>query len=312
MGKKVLILGASGFLGKHVKEKFFSVGEYEVLSPPRSVLDLEEYEQTETYFAEQKPDIIINCSGLCGGVLENIQKPADFIFYNAITSLNAIRAASVLRPKKFVNISSACSYPDTSTDKSLKPENLWNGRPHETHAPYGLAKRFSCEAAQAFSRQYDLKAINLILANLYGPGDKFDNPAAHAIPSIISRTWDAKESGYDSVTIYGSPDVTREFLFVEDAADAIYTLSRQFCDSRPLNVGSGETATIAEIARRIKILVGFDGVPMFAQERLSGQTHRKLDLSGLSATGWKAQTTLSIGLGKTVKAYMETKSLCLR
>lgn len=315
MREKVLILGASGFLGQHIKERFFLDGKYEILSPSRSELNLENFPEVQEYFAQEKPAIIINASGLCGGVLENVTKPADFLFYNTITSLNAIKAASISKPQKYVNISSACSYPDIQTTANLnrsrlKPQNLWDGRPHETHAPYGLAKRFSCEAAQAFAFQYELPAINLILANLYGPGDKFDNPASHVIPAIISRIHKAKEEGHESVMIYGSPNVTREFLYVKDAADAIYTLSLKYSDSKPLNVGSGETVTIGQLAHQIAKLSGFDGIPFFQQENLSGQMYRMMDISELTAFGWQAKTTLENGLKQTIASYQERRTPC--
>jgi len=307
MAEKVLILGASGFLGKHVKEKFFLDGKNEILAPTKTELDLKNYPQVLEYFTQQKPQIIINCSGLCGGVLENATRPADFLFENSITSLNAIKAASLSKPRKYVNISSACSYPDFQTIGELNPKRLWDGRPHETHAPYGLAKRFSCEAAQAFAAQYDLPAINLILANLYGPGDKFDNPASHAIPGIISRIYNAKKEGFETAVVYGSPNVTREFLFIADAADAIHTLAQNHNNPKPLNVGSGEAATIGDIVRQVSKLLDFEGVPVYQSQSLAGQYHRKLDLTDLNALGWKAKTAINQGLEMTVKAYIGGK-----
>lgn len=310
--KKVLITGGFGFLGKHLKKLI-----PHAITPTREECDFRRQEMTEWYIGNVRPDIIIHLAASVGGIGYNQDNPATLFYDNIIMGVNLINTAFDLKIEKFVQVGTICAYPKF-TPVPFKEENLWNGYPEETNAPYGLAKKSLLVMLQAYRKQYGFNGIYLLSVNLYGEGDNFSNKSSHVIPALIKKFVEAKEvennlSGFgnsEPVIIWGTGKPTREFLYVGDCADAIYKATLQYNSPEPVNLGSGMEISIRELAHKIADIVGYTGKIEFDLTKPDGQPRRMLDVSKAEKEfKFKANTSFDEGLKKTVDWYLRNKQI---
>jgi len=301
--KKVLVTGGSGFLGSVVCRKLTERGAADIFVPRSRDYDLTKPEGTEKLFADAKPDVVIHLAARVGGIGLNMERPADLYLANLLMGTYLIEEARRRQVEKTVIVGTICSYPKF-TPVPFKEEDLWNGYPEETNAPYGIAKKALLVHAQSNRAQYGQRSIYLLPVNLYGPGDHFHPSVSHVIPALIKKCVDAKESGADRIEVWGTGKATREFLFVEDAAEGIVTAVGRYDEAAPVNLGSGKEISIKELVELIAALVGFEGELVWDPSRPDGQPRRSLDTSRAEREfGFVAQTTLEEGLGRTIEWY---------
>ena len=302
---KILVLGGTGFLGGHIIERFRNEG-HEIFAPPSSMCDLRSLEATQSTLREIGPDLVIHAAAMCGGIEFNSSRQAEMLYQNTIINLNAIEAARLANIPRFVNISSSCAYPDLGVP--LKEGDLWSGLPHSSVQGYGMSKRLQQHQSMLYRLQYGMDVATVILPNLYGIGDRFDESRSHVVPALIRRFVNAKWQGSPEVRVWGTGTAVRELLFVKDAAEGIRLASEKYncrCE-KPLNVGTGIGHTISEIAHEIKDAVGYEGQIIFDANKPDGQRHKVMDVSRMqSLLGWTPPTTLKQGIGETVRWYME-------
>ncbi|MBI3548097.1 MAG: GDP-L-fucose synthase [Elusimicrobia bacterium] len=301
-GRKVLVPGGSGFLGAHVVERLKALGAS--ASVPRSAdCDLRRLENIERTLKKAKPDLVINLAAVCGGIGANQAEPGRFFFDNIMMGTQLMDASRRLGVEKFVQIGTVCSYPKFAPIP-FKEEDLWNGYPEETNAPYGIAKKALLVQAQAYRKQYGFNAVYLIPINLYGPRDHFDLKTSHVIPALIRKCVDAVAQGRSSIDCWGTGRATREFLFVEDAAEGILKAAERYDKPEPINLGSHSEISIRELVALIAHLTGFRGVVRWDESKPDGQPRRKLDVSrARKEFGFTAKTPLETGLKTTIAWY---------
>jgi GDP-L-fucose synthase len=272
----------------------------EIISPRRSEYDLRENAKALQLFKEARPDIFIHLAAVVGGIGANRANPGRFFYDNAAIGLNVIEAARIVGLEKFVCIGTICSYPKFTPVPFLE-ENFWNGYPDETNAPYGLAKKMLLVQLQAYREQYGLCGIYLTPVNLYGPRDNFDILDSHVIPALIRKCWEAKKAGAGEIVAWGTGNVTREFLFVEDAAEAIVLAAEKYTKPDPVNLGLGQEISIRDLLEKIRSLVGHEGPVRWDATKPDGQPRRCLDTSrALAEFGWRAKTPMQDGLRRTI------------
>lgn len=301
-GKRILLTGGSGFLGRHVHARLLSENA-EVIAPTRQHVDFTSPYDTSLAFSMTCFDIVIHLAAHVGGIGANLAKPAEFFRNNMAMGLNVIHQAfRTRRVKKVVVIGSCCMYPKFAAPPFMEA-HLWKGYPEETNAPYGIAKRAMLVMCQAYREQYGLNSIFLIPANLYGPGDHTDLETSHVIPALIKKFMDAKRKKSPRVSVWGSGKPTREFLYVEDAADGIVKATEAYDKPNPVNLGTGHEVSIAALAQHIKDLVGYRGRVVFDPSKPDGQPRRRLDIE-LARTefDWMAKTSLDEGLKRTIES----------
>jgi len=304
---RVCITGSAGFLGSHMVSIFLKQREHEIVLPTSSDCDLREQVQVRELFDHLIPDVVIHLAARAGGIGLNQKYPADLFYENAIMGIMLMHEAYKAGVKKFVQIGTICAYPKY-TPVPFKEENLWNGYPEETNAPYGLAKKMLLVQAQAYRKQYGFNAIYLLPVNLYGPGDNFNADSSHVIPALIRKFVGAREKGLPEVTIWGSGKPTREFLYVEDAARGIVAATEHYNEADPVNLGSGNEISIHDLALVIQKEVGYTGNIVYDQSRPDGQPHRRLDVSRAKALfGFEATTDFQEGLRNTIQWYENEK-----
>lgn len=305
--KRVLCTGASGFLGSYVVEKLRARG-VQVEDLAHRGWDLRD-EGARYAIKAIAPDLIIHCAANCGGIGLNQQQPATLYDDNLEMGFNLLQQARHFEVKKFISIGTICSYPE-NTPVPFREEDLWNGYPEPTNAAYGMAKKMMIVQSQAYRQQYGFNSINLLLANLYGPRDNFDPETSHVIPAIIRKCVEAVETGADSITLWGTGAPTREFLHVEDAADAILLAAERYDSSEPVNIGTGRDIKISNLAALIADHCGFYGVIEFDIGKPDGQIKRRLDVSKAKERfGFTAQRDFSDGLRETINWYKSTRSV---
>ena len=301
MGERIVVTGGAGFLGSYVTEKLKERG-HEVLVPRSAKYDLRRRKDVYRMYEDFEPEAVIHLAAQCGGIGINQKKPASFLYDNATMGLELMDAA-VARVRKFVQVGTVCSYPKF-TPVPFKEEDLHNGYPEATNAPYGLAKKLLLTAAQSYRQQYGLNAIYLIPVNLYGPRDNFDPFTSHVIPALIKKCVDTRDANLPSFTAWGTGEASREFLYVEDAADAIVSAYEKYDGSEPVNIGSGEEITIRALARKIAEITEYQGQILSDSSKPDGQPRRCLDTSRAKELfGFTASTSLEVGLRKTVDWY---------
>ena len=273
---------------------------------PRSTdFDLRRWEHCVK--AVKDVDVVIHLAARVGGIGFNKKWPATLFYENAIMGLQLMEAARLHRVSKFVVVGTVCAYPKYAP-VPFKEEDLWNGYPEETNAPYGLAKKMLLVQSQAYREQYNFNSIYLLPVNLYGPGDNFDPEQSHVIPALIRKMVDAKESGASEVTVWGTGKASREFLYVEDAADGIILATESYDSPEPVNLGSGNEITILELANKIKLLAGYKGRIKWDSTKPDGQPRRCLDTSrARQKFGFEAKTDLERGLADTIQWYEQSK-----
>jgi GDP-L-fucose synthase len=303
--KKVCVTGGAGFLGSFVTEKLRQLGAKEIFVPRVENYDLVELDDIKRMLDDSQPDLIIHLAALAGGIGANRVRPADFFYINLMMGVQLMHQAYQREVGKFVAIGTICAYPKF-TPLPFKEENLWEGYPEETNAPYGLAKKMLLVQAQAYRDQYDYNAIYLLPVNLYGPRDNFDLKTSHVIPALIRKCLEAQERGDDQVILWGDGSPTREFLYVEDAAEGILLASERYNGREPVNLGSGNEISIKDLAYKIAAMTGFEGELVWDTSKPNGQPRRALDVSRAEKYfGFRAQTPFEEGLRRTIEWYRE-------
>lgn len=300
--KKVLITGSHGFLGKSLVPLLEAKGASLIL-PRSSECDLRRQDDVEKLFKSSKPEIVIHLA-VHGGGIEHMRTHPGEIYYDNITmGTNIIEACRIYGVKKFVGIGTVCSYPKF-TPVPFKEDSLWEGYPEETNAPYGLSKKMMLVQTQAYHQQYGMAGIHLLLVNMYGPNDDFDPDTSHVIPALIRKFSEAKKNGLDSVTLWGTGKASREFLFVEDASDAIILAAERYDNPSPVNIGSGTEINIKDLAHKVADMVGYSGRIIWDATKPDGQPRRCLDVSRAKKEfGFVAKANFGEGLKKTIEWY---------
>jgi GDP-L-fucose synthase len=303
--RRVVVTGGHGFLGSFVVEKLRAEGCREVFIPRSRDYDLREKEQALRLYKDARPDIVVHLAAVVGGIGANRANPGRFFYDNAAMGLHVIEAARIAGIEKLVCVGTICSYPKF-TPVPFREENFWNGYPEETNAPYGLAKKMLLVQLQAYRQQYGMNGIYLTPVNLYGPRDNFDLESSHVIPALIRKCREARESRAAEIVAWGTGSATREFLYVEDAAEAIVLAAEKYAKPDLVNLGSGEEISIRELLEKIRSLAGYEGAVRWDATKPDGQPRRCLDTSrALAEFGWRARTPLHDGLQKTVSWYAE-------
>jgi GDP-L-fucose synthase len=303
--KKVLVTGGSGFVGKHLVVELKSLEDVHVSSPKRIDGDLRDFNTCLKVC--KNIDIVIHLAAKVGGIGFNREFPADLYDDNILMGVNMMKAARLRKVKKFVAIGTICSYPKF-TPVPFREENLWQGYPEETNAPYGLAKLMQLVQAQAYRQQYGFNTIFLLPVNLYGPGENFDLQSSHVIPALIRKFLEAKEKGEKKVVVWGTGRVTREFLYVDDVVEGILLATEKYNKPEPVNLGAGFEISIKDLAKIIKRLIDFNGKIVLDKTKPDGQPRRMLDISHAKKEfGFVAKTPFEEGLKRTIKWYLENK-----
>ena len=298
--KRVVVTGGAGFLGSYVVEKLHERGCQKVVVPRSKEYDLRERDAILRLYAEAQPTIVLNLAAIVGGIGANLANPGRFFYDNAIMGIQLMEYARQCGVEKFVQVGTICAYPKF-TPVPFKEEDLWEGYPEETNAPYGLAKKMLLVQAQAYRTQYGFNAIYLLPVNLYGPRDNFDLERSHVIPALIRKCIEAKERGRSEIVLWGDGSPTREFLYVEDAAEGILLATERYSGTEPVNLGTGEEITIRQLAEMIASEVGFTGNIIWDTTKPNGQPRRCLDVSrARSLFGFQAAHRLREGIPKTV------------
>jgi GDP-L-fucose synthase len=307
-GRKVVITGGAGFLGSHVVKKVQERGCRTVTAPRSQDFDLRKEESIIRLFKNTLPDLVIHLAAVVGGIGANRAHPGKFFYDNAIMGLHLMEQARLFGVDKVVVIGTVCAYPKF-TPVPFQEAELWNGYPEETNAPYGLAKKMLLVQSQAYRQEYGFNSIYLLPVNLYGPGDNFDPEVSHVIPALIKKCLEAVEAGQDEVVVWGTGGASREFLYVEDAAEAILLASEHYNGPEPVNLGSGVEISIKELVELIAELTGFKGRLVWDTTKPDGQPRRRLDTDRAEQTfGFRAQTDFREGLRRTIAWYRQHRS----
>jgi len=305
--RRVCVTGGAGFLGSFVVEKLHQHGAKEVFIPHIEDYDLVQVTDIRRMLAEARPDVILHLAALVGGIGANRDRPAEFFYNNLMMGVQLIHESWKFGVEKLLAVGTICAYPKF-TPIPFREENLWDGYPEETNAPYGLAKKMLLVQAQAYRQQYGFNAIFPLPVNLYGPRDNFDLETSHVIPALIRKCLEAKERGEDQVVLWGDGSPTREFLYVEDAAEGLVLAAERYNGPEPFNLGSGQEIPIKDLAELIARLTGFRGKIVWDTSKPNGQPRRALDTSRAEQYfGFRAQTPFEEGLRRTIEWYQERR-----
>jgi GDP-L-fucose synthase len=301
--KRVVVTGGAGFLGSCVVERLRAKGCRDIVVPRSVDYDLVQMEAVHRLYADAKPDLVIHLAARVGGIGANQANPGRFFYDNLMMGTQLIEVGRRSGLKKLVAIGTICAYPKFAP-LPFKEDDIWAGYPEETNAPYGLAKKMMLVQSQAYRRQYGFNSIVLFPVNLYGPGDNFDLETSHVIPALIRKCEEAQRNGQAEIVLWGDGTPTREFLYVEDAADGILLAAEHYNDSLPLNLGTGEEISIKELANIIAAEFGYQGRIAWDHSKPNGQPRRCLDVSRMKRIlGFQAKYSLPDGLKKTVAWY---------
>jgi GDP-L-fucose synthase len=303
--RRVLLTGGGGFLGRFVQEELARRGPAEVLAPSSKQLDLRDAGAIRQFLAEKKPNLVIHAAAVVGGIGANRLHPGRFFYDNAIMGIQLIEESRLARIQKFVCLGTICAYPKF-TPVPFREGDLWNGYPEETNAPYGIAKKALLVQLQAYRQEYGFNGIFLLPVNLYGPGDNFDLESSHVIPAMIRKFLEARRRGDEQVELWGDGSPTREFLYVEDAAEGIVTATEKYDSPDPVNLGRGEEVSIRKLAEIIAREIEYSGDLVWNTAMPNGQPRRMLDVTRAKHEfGFRAQTALDEGLQKTIAWYVQ-------
>ena len=307
--QKILVTGAHGFLGTHVMKnllEYRGIPQKNIYTPSREELDLKIWENCLR--AVENQDLVIHLAAIAGGIGLNRAKPGELFYSNIMMGTQLMEASRLARVKKFVGIATICAYPKF-TPVPFKEENLWDGYPEETNAPYGLAKKMLLVQAQAYRDQYGFNAVTLFPVNMYGPYDNFDPETSHVVPALIRKVATAKREGKNSVEVWGTGKPTRGFLYVEDSAEGILLAAEKYDKADPVNLGSGMEISIKDLVETICRLMDFKGGLRWDTSRPDGQPRRALNTSRAEKEfGFVASTSFEEGLRKTIDWYLENEA----
>ncbi|MBU0638274.1 MAG: GDP-L-fucose synthase [Planctomycetes bacterium] len=307
LARRVCITGGAGFLGSFVSERLRAAGapQDNMFIPRRCDYDLTREADVARLYADARPQVVIHLAAEVGGIGANRDNPGRYFYANLAMGLHLIEQARQRGVEKFIQVGTICAYPKF-TPIPFREEELWNGYPEETNAPYGVAKKALLVMCQAYRAQYGLNAIYLLPVNLYGPRDNFDLESSHVIPALIRKFWEAKAAGAESVTLWGDGSPTREFLYVEDAAEGIVAAAQRYDGPEPVNLGNGREIRIKDLADMVAREVGFVGGITWDTSKPNGQPRRCLDVSrARELFGFEAQTSFEQGLKRTIAWYAE-------
>jgi GDP-L-fucose synthase len=303
--QKVLVTGGAGFLGSFVIKALRARGAAEIVAPRKAEYDLRRLEAVQALLRDAKPTLIIHLAATVGGIGANRAHPAEFFYDNLMMGVQLLHESWRAGVNKFVAIGTVCAYPKF-TPVPFREEDLWNGYPEETNAPYGLAKKMLLVQSQAYRQQYGYNSIFLLPVNLYGPGDNFDLESSHVIPALIRKCVEARDKGEDTIVAWGDGSPTREFLYVEDAAEGILLAAERYNKSEPVNLGSGFEISIKDLLEQIARLTGFGGRIVWDTSKPNGQPRRALNTDrAWQEFGFRATTDFESGLKRTVASFQE-------
>jgi GDP-L-fucose synthase len=306
--KRLLVTGGAGFLGSSLVRQLASAGYERVVVPRSRDYPLVEEAAVRRLYEETQPEIVIHAAARVGGIGANRANPGRFFYDNLIMGALMMEYARRHGVEKFVAIGTVCCYPK-DTPVPFREDDLWDGYPEETNAPYGMAKKMLLVQAQAYREQYGFNAIFLLPVNLYGPGDNFDPRTSHVIPALIRKCVEARDEGRDEVVVWGSGKATREFLFVEDAAEAIVLALERYDKPAPVNIGAGVEISIRDLVEQIAARTGFRGRIVWDTSKPDGQPRRTLDVSRAAAEfDFRARTSFAVGLDRTIDWYLASRS----
>ncbi len=306
--KRICVTGGAGFLGTHLIRRLKEHGAREIFVPQYPEYDLVREADIIRMIDTAKPDIIIHLAAKVGGIGANREKPGEFFYDNLMMGVQLIHQAWLKGVEKFVAIGTICAYPKF-TPIPFKEEDLWNGYPEETNAPYGLAKKMLLVQSQAYREQYGYNSIFLLPVNLYGPGDNFNPATSHVIPALIRKYLEAKGQGSSEIVAWGDGTPTREFIYVEDAAEGITLATEKYNSSEPVNIGSSFEISIKDLTETIARLTGFNGTIRWDTTKPNGQPRRKLDTTrAREAFGFEAKTDFEEGLKRTIAWYANERA----
>jgi len=302
-GRRVMVTGGGGFLGTAVVGRLEAEAPEDIFVPRSRDYDLRRRDAIEQALADGRPEIVIHLAAVVGGIGANRENPGRFFYENAVMGIELMEASRLAGIRKFVQIGTVCAYPKF-TPVPFHEDDLWNGYPEETNAPYGLAKKMLLVQAQAYRQQYGFNAIYLVPVNLYGPGDNFDPASSHVIPALIKKCVDAREAGEPAIEVWGTGSASREFLYVDDAAEGIVLGTDRYDGAEPVNLGVGREITIRELVGLIVDLTGFRGEIRWDPTKPDGQPRRGLDTTrAREAFGFVARTSFEDGLRRTIEWY---------
>ena len=306
--RRVLLTGGYGFLGSAIRSLIEQQHPRELHAPPSSELDLRERDAIRDFLAQHHPDVVIHAAAVVGGIGANQAHPGRFFYENAIMGIQLIEESRRANVEKFVCIGTVCAYPKF-TPTPFRESDLWNGYPEETNAPYGVAKKALLVQLQSYRTEYGFNGVFVLPANLYGPRDNFDPQTSHVIPALIKKVVEAKSRGEDVVDVWGDGTPTREFLYVDDAARGIVATAEHYASPEPMNLGTGEEVSIADLVRMIAEEVGFTGELRWDTTKPNGQPRRRLDTTrAQQEIGFKTSVSLREGLRRTIEWYLSHHS----
>jgi GDP-L-fucose synthase len=306
--KRICVTGGAGFLGSYVLERLKARGAKDIFVPTIEEFDLVKPEDVKEVLTKSRPDIVLHLAANVGGIGANRARPADFFYDNLMMGVQLLHESYKAGVEKFVAIGTVCAYPKF-TPLPFSEDNLWDGYPEETNAPYGLAKKMLLVQSQAYRQQYGYNSIFLIPVNLYGPRDNFNLQTSHVIPALIRKCIEAQEQGKPEVVVWGDGTPTREFLYAGDAAEAILLGAERYNQSDPVNLGSGQEISIKDLVEMIARLTGFEGQLVWDTSKPNGQPRRALDVSRAEALfGFRAQMPFEEGLRRTIEWYRDVQA----
>lgn len=303
--KRIVITGGKGFLGSHVTKRFEEAG-HTVLIPRQEEYDLRRRDVAKKMYKDMRPDVVVHLAAQVGGIGANQKLPGEFFYSNIVMGVELIELAREYDVEKFVQVGTVCAYP-SDPPVPFKEDDIWNGYPEPTNAPYGIAKRALLEMLQAYRKQYGFNGIYLIPTNLYGERDNFNPESSHVIPALVKKFLEAKTSGADKVTVWGTGRANREFLYAGDAAEGIFLATEKYNSGLPCNLGTGNEINMRDLVTLIGKLTGFEGSVEWDTSKPDGQARRKLDTSRASSEfGFQAKMSLEEGLQRTIAWYQKS------